>query len=88
MPLDTELICDYAARTGRLVTVEDNVRRGGFGSAVLEELSREGLTGVKTKILGLPERFLEHGTQKILRKVGKIDETAITQAAMRLMEDA
>ncbi len=88
VPLDTELICDYAARTGRLVTVEDNVRRGGFGSAVLEELSREGLTGVKTKILGLPERFLEHGTQKILRKVGKIDETAITQAAMRLMEDA
>ncbi len=87
VPLDAELICEYAARTGQVITVEDNVRRGGFGSAVLEELARQGLADVKVKVLGLPERFLEHGSQEILRKVGKIDETAISQAAMRLMEE-
>ncbi len=85
-PLDGELICDYAARTGRLITVEDNVRKGGFGSAVLEELARRGLTSVRVRLLGLPDRFLEHGSQQILRKNGKIDASSITRAALELLK--
>lgn len=84
-PLDRELICDWAAQTGRVVTIEDNVRQGGFGSAVLELLSRCGLSGVKTSLLAHPDRFLEHGPQKTLWRNSSINSVAITEAALRLM---
>jgi len=84
-PLDRELICDWAAQTGRVVTIEDNVRQGGFGSSVLELLSRCGLSGVKTSLLAHPDRFLEHGPQKTLWRNSSINSVAITEAALRLM---
>ncbi len=84
-PLDKELICDLAADTGRVVTIEDNVRQGGFGSAVLELLSRCGLSHVKTSLLAHPDRFIEHGPQKTLWRNNSINSISITEAAMRLM---
>ncbi|BDD87519.1 1-deoxy-D-xylulose-5-phosphate synthase [Desulfofustis limnaeus] len=84
-PLDKDLICQWAERTGRVVTIEDNVRQGGFGSAVLELLSRCGLSGVKTSLLAHPDRFLEHGPQKTLWRNSSINSVAITEAALRLM---
>jgi 1-deoxy-D-xylulose-5-phosphate synthase len=84
-PLDKELICDLAAQTGRVVTIEDNVRQGGFGSAVLELLSRCGLSHVKTSLLAHPDRFIEHGPQKTLWRNNSINSVSITEAAMRLM---
>jgi 1-deoxy-D-xylulose-5-phosphate synthase len=83
-PLDGDLIADWAGRTGKLITVEDNVRAGGFGSAVLEMLQRRGLTGVRVKSLGLPDRFLEHGSQQQLWHLARIDAAAISAAAMEL----
>ncbi|MFH7326464.1 1-deoxy-D-xylulose-5-phosphate synthase [Desulfurivibrio sp. C05AmB] len=83
-PLDGDLIADWARRTGKLITVEDNVRAGGFGSAVLEMLQRRGLTGVRVKSLGLPDRFLEHGSQQQLWHLARIDAAAISAAAMEL----
>lgn len=83
-PLDDALICEWAVKTGRVITVEDNVRKGGFGSAVLELFARKGLTGIATRVLGLPDIFMEHGTQEQLRKKGKIDAPAITSAALEL----
>ncbi len=83
-PLDGDLICEWAAKTGGVVTVEDNVRKGGFGSAVLELLQRRGLDGVRVRVLGYPDRFLEHATQEILYRLGKIDAAAITKAALEL----
>jgi len=85
-PLDRDLIVEWAEKTGRVVTVEDNARQGGFGSAVAELLAAGGLGRVKLKILGYPDRFLEHGPQKTLYKIGKIDTPAIINAAMELME--
>ncbi|MCK5232692.1 MAG: 1-deoxy-D-xylulose-5-phosphate synthase [Desulfobulbaceae bacterium] len=85
-PLDSELISTWAEKTGRVVTVEDNVRQGGFGGAVLELLSRQGLYSVKTRVLGFPDHFIEHAPQSILWKTGKIDTPAITSAALDLME--
>ncbi|ADH85731.1 1-deoxy-D-xylulose-5-phosphate synthase [Desulfurivibrio alkaliphilus] len=82
-PLDGDLICQWAGKTGRVVTVEDNVRAGGFGSAVLELLQRRGLAGVKVKTLGLPDRFLEHGSQQQLWQLAKIDAAAISAAALQ-----
>ncbi len=84
-PLDKELIADLASQTGRLVTIEDNVRQGGFGSGVLELLSRCGLSGVKTSLLAHPDRFIEHGPQKTLWRNNSINSVSITEAAMRLM---
>ena len=84
-PLDNELIADLASQTGRLVTVEDNVRQGGFGSGVLELLSRCGLSQVKTSLLAHPDRFIEHGPQKTLWRNNSINSVSITEAALRLM---
>jgi 1-deoxy-D-xylulose-5-phosphate synthase len=83
-PLDMELICDLAASTGRVITVEDNVRQGGFGASVLELFSRCGLT-VKTRLLAHPDRFIEQGPQKTLWRNSSINSVAITEAALQLM---
>jgi 1-deoxy-D-xylulose-5-phosphate synthase len=85
-PLDNDLIIEWAEKTGRVVTVEDNARMGGFGSAVLELLAGTNHSHVKVTILGYGDRYLEHGTQEILWRKGKIDVPAITNAAMELMD--
>jgi 1-deoxy-D-xylulose-5-phosphate synthase len=84
-PLDGDLICEWAARTGRVVTVEDNVKKGGFGSAVLELLCKRGLTAIPVRLLGIPDRFIEHGSQEILRHLTKIDTPAIINCALELV---
>lgn len=86
-PLDSELICHWAERTGRVVTVEDNVLHGGFGSLVLELLSANRLFTVKTHLLGHPDHFIEHGPQKTLWKNSRLDSPAIINAAMELMKE-
>ena len=67
-PIDQDLITQVARKTGRLVTVEEHVLDGGFGSAVLEALEREGLSGVEVKRIGLPDLFFEHGAVRTLRE--------------------
>jgi len=76
-PLDRELILSWARRTGHLVTVEENALQGGFGSAVLELLEEERVTGVKVKRLGIPDRFIEQGPQTQLRKDLGLDAAGI-----------
>lgn len=83
-PLDGDLICEWAAKSGKVVTVEDNVRKGGFGSSVMELLSRRGLDSVQVRILGYQDRFLEHASQERLYQLGKIDTAAITKVALEL----
>ncbi|MGB2868243.1 MAG: 1-deoxy-D-xylulose-5-phosphate synthase [Bacteroidota bacterium] len=72
-PLDEELIRSLARRFNSIVTVEDNVIQGGFGSAVLEAISRNGLTDVALKLHGLPDDFVEHGSPKELYQLLKLD---------------
>ncbi len=67
-PLDQELIVNVARRVRYVVTVEEGCKMGGFGSAVLEALSDAGVTGVTTKILGLPDWYIEQGPQDLLRE--------------------
>jgi 1-deoxy-D-xylulose-5-phosphate synthase len=66
-PLDRELILAEAAKTGVLVTVEENALMGGFGSAVLELLSDEGQSQIRVKRIGIPDSFIEQGSQAQLR---------------------
>ncbi|MGI4789041.1 MAG: 1-deoxy-D-xylulose-5-phosphate synthase [Janthinobacterium lividum] len=76
-PLDAETILSAARRCGSVVTIEDGVAKGGFGSAVLELLSEAGLT-VPTTVIGLPDHFIEHGPIPVLRGLAGLtaEETA------------
>jgi 1-deoxy-D-xylulose-5-phosphate synthase len=67
-PLDEDLVCSLAAKIKRFITVEENVLAGGFGSAVLETLNNAGFSDVLTKRIGIDDVFVEHGSQRILRK--------------------
>ena len=84
-PLDGNLFRDLLARVPRLITVEDHVINGGFGSALVEFLADEGFTGVEVKRLGVPDRFIPHGTQDELKKFCGFDKDAIAQAALQMM---
>jgi len=86
-PLDEELLSTWALRTGRVLTVEENVLQGGFGSAVLELLEERGLFSVQVKRLGLPDLFVEHGPQSLLRKRFGIDEEGIARKLLELVEE-
>ncbi|ACH40357.1 1-deoxy-D-xylulose-5-phosphate synthase [Citrifermentans bemidjiense Bem] len=76
-PIDSELILAQAKKTGCLVTVEENALLGGFGSAVLELLSDAGLNAVRIKRIGIPDRFIEQGTQAQLRADLGLDAAGI-----------
>jgi 1-deoxy-D-xylulose-5-phosphate synthase len=86
-PLDEELIVSLAEETRSLLTVEENALQGGFGSAVLELLAEKHITHVTCKRLGIPDIFVEHGGQEILRSKYGIDAEGIFQAAVALWED-
>ncbi len=75
-PLDRDLLLGEAGRTGTVVTVEENVLQGGFGSAVLELLDEAGL-GTPVLRLGLPDEFVEQGTQDELRSMYGLDTAGI-----------
>jgi 1-deoxy-D-xylulose-5-phosphate synthase len=83
-PLDRDLFLSLAARIPRIITVEDNTRQGGFGSAVLETLVENGLTNFQMERLGIADVFVSHGPQQLLRKIHQVDADAITAAARRL----
>jgi 1-deoxy-D-xylulose-5-phosphate synthase len=70
-PLDTELVARLAADHDLLVTVEEGVLSGGFGSAVLEEVNDSGLDAPRILRVGLPDRYVTHGKPALLhREVG------------------
>jgi 1-deoxy-D-xylulose-5-phosphate synthase len=85
-PLDGDLISFWAGQTGRIITIEDNVRQGGWGSAVLELLSTRHLFDIKTMILAHPDHFIEHGPQKTLWTNSGLDTSAIIRAALELLK--
>lgn len=83
-PLDADLMIEYAVKIKKIITVEEHVLDGGFGSAVLEMLSDQGVTRFSLKRIGIKNRFVEHGPQDILRKDYEIDYSAIVDAAMEI----
>lgn len=78
-PLDTEALESVSQRFSRIVTVEDGQLAGGFGSAVLEWLSDNGKTTTVRRV-GLPDRFIEHGTVSELRHIAGTDIESIKRA--------
>lgn len=75
-PLDTRLLTDIAHRFNRIITIEDGVRAGGFGSAMLEWMSDNGYHPEIIR-MGLPDEFVEHGKVEELQKIVGIDIESI-----------
>jgi 1-deoxy-D-xylulose-5-phosphate synthase len=87
-PIDEELLKSLARRIDAFVTIEDNVVQGGFGSAVLEALSRLGITDVAVKLHGLPDEFVEHGAPAELYRTVGLDAEGIASATKDLLKTA
>ena len=83
-PLDEKLLLEVAHRFSRIITVEDGARQGGFGSAVLEWMSDNGFHPDIVR-LGLPDNFVEHGTQAELQHIVGIDAEGIAAAIEKML---
>ncbi|MCX7930817.1 MAG: 1-deoxy-D-xylulose-5-phosphate synthase [Chlorobi bacterium] len=85
-PLDEELLSELARRIGVIVTLEDGQIHGGFGSAVAELFAQRQLDGIKLKIHGIGDHFVEHGTQEELYRLLRLDAEGIYTVALELLQ--
>lgn len=81
-PLDNELILNQAEKSGKILTVEEHVRAGGFGSAVLELLAQQDLR-VEVYNLAVPDEFIQQGDTVIMRKEYKLDGPGIADTVRK-----
>ena len=85
-PVDRDAILKLASGCRRLMTVEENVLAGGFGSLVLEVLDEAGVTGVAVRRLGVPDIYVEQGTQAQIRRRLGLDAQGIEEAALEFVK--
>ena len=85
-PLDEELLHEALSLYPKIVTVEDGTVVGGFGSAVLEFMQEHGYKN-DVRILGIPDRLVEHGTLKELHRECGYDAEGIADAIRLLMNE-
>lgn len=78
-PLDEELLHEVFAKYSKIITVEDGTIIGGFGSAILEFMNKHHYKA-DVKILGIPDRIIEHASQKQQREEVGIDTNHIAEA--------
>jgi 1-deoxy-D-xylulose-5-phosphate synthase len=86
-PLDKERLLSISARIPRLITIEENVLQGGFGSAIIECLNEAELNNYKVKRLGIHDIFLEQGNPERLRAKYSLDEEGIFLTALSFMRE-
>ncbi len=84
-PLDADLFCRVLQRVRNIITVEENSIAGGFGSSVLEALSASGVEEFNVRVAGIPDTFVEHGSQAVLRSLLGLDENGIYLMASSLV---
>lgn len=84
-PLDYEMITDIASRFELIVTVEDGILQGGFGSAVNELLVWKNIKSPKIINLGIPDEFVPHGTPNELYKLLRLDPEGIAQQILNFL---
>ena len=85
-PLDEEMLHDAFSNHSKIITVEDGTVIGGVGSAILEFMAHHGYQA-EVRILGIPDRIVEHGSQKELHRECMFDTKAIMETARELMKD-
>lgn len=77
-PIDTDILDEVGKNFQKIVTIEDGVIKGGLGSAVLEYMADKGYKPEVVR-LGIPDKFVEHGTVAELRKIIGIDAESIAE---------
>ena len=85
-PIDEELILSCAERFDTIVTVEENVIAGGFGTAVLELLEQRGITTTRVVRIGYPDQYIEQGEQHELREQYRLTARGIASRIQELFE--
>ena len=85
-PVDLDLVADWLGKVRLMVTVEDHALDGGFGSAVLEAASDQGLDSSRIRRLGIPDRFIEHGGRGILIEKLGLHPAGIVHSIRRLWQ--
>lgn len=83
-PLDEKLITGIAKKTGRVITIEEGTVRGGMGSAILEMLAEHNICA-KVKVMGIPDRFVEHASQAKQREIAGLNKEGILKAINEVM---
>ncbi len=81
-PIDTAILDEVASLCHTIITVEDGVIAGGLGDAVMEYLNDNNVSGVNVKRVGIPDKFVQHGTVPQLMKVCKMDAESIAEVIM------
>jgi 1-deoxy-D-xylulose-5-phosphate synthase len=84
-PLDKALITGLAGHIKHMVTVEENTLNGGFGSSVDELLQQAGISDVQVKSIGIPDEFVEQGSQAVLRAKYGLDATGIVKTVREML---
>ena len=85
-PIDEEMLHEVFATYNKIITIEDGTTIGGFGSAVLEFMAQNNYTA-QVKILGIPDRLVEHGTLKELHRECNYDTQGIIETVREMMSD-
>ncbi len=83
-PLDTTLFLEKASKIKKIITVEEHMLAGGFGSAILEMYADNEIFDLKFKRIGINNKFVEHGPQNLLKTEYGVDTAAIVAAAIVL----
>lgn len=81
-PIDTAILDEVASLCHTIITVEDGAIAGGLGDAVMEYLNDNNISGVNVKRVGIPDKFVQHGTVPQLMKVCKMDAESIAEVIM------
>jgi 1-deoxy-D-xylulose-5-phosphate synthase len=85
-PLDEELIVSLSREIKKVITIEENVLDGGFGSAILELFEKHALFNLKVKRMGIRDKFVQHGSQNTLRSKYGLNEKGIIKAVKELLD--
>ncbi len=85
-PIDEVLLHEVLNEYDKIITIEDGTIVGGFGSAVLEFMAANNYTA-QVKMLGIPDRLVEHGTPKELHRECGYDTEAVVEAVQLMLKD-
>ena len=83
-PLDEEAILNSVIKTKKVITIEDNIIKGGLGSSIEELIIENNLKEIKLKKFGYPDEFIQHGNIEELEKIYKLDTNSIIEEIKKL----
>ena len=86
-PLDEALILSLAHEHKALLTLEENVLTGGFGSGVLELLQKHGITDCSVRQVAIPDKFIEHANPKIQREMCGLEPSQVAEAVRQILKN-